>query len=275
MSGKVGLALASAMLLWLSAGAARAQVPYTAVVATPAPGISLCANGLCQPQAVTRTRRAIQDRQREVRILMIGDSLTASGWIGEALQTRLQARARAIQVSSRGVSGADTRFLANQSDDEVRNMVLAERPDLIILAYGVNDGFRPDIARREFEQLLTGQVRRLRALAPGAEILIAGAPEGLGRDRGRACGPEGHGAPPALAMVRDVQRQVAMREGVAFWDWYGRMGGACSAERLAVDVSGWGVEPLMRRDRVHFSHRGAAWIGQMLADDLMGVGGAY
>ena len=70
--------------------------------------------------------------------------------------------------------------------------------------------------------------------------------------------------PPALAVVRDVQRRVAADLGVAFWDWHGRMGGDCSSDRLAL-----GTEPLMRGDRVHFTGAGGDWIGGILAGDLM------
>ncbi|MBU2126240.1 MAG: SGNH/GDSL hydrolase family protein, partial [Alphaproteobacteria bacterium] len=70
--------------------------------------------------------------------------------------------------------------------------------------------------------------------------------------------------PPSLAVVRDVQRRVAADMGVAFWDWHGRMGGDCSADRLAMRD-----EPFMLRDRVHFTSVGADWLGGMLHADLM------
>ena len=68
----------------------------------------------------------------------------------------------------------------------------------------------------------------------------------------------------SLALVRDVQHRVSADMGVAFWDWHGRMGGDCSADRLATRG-----EPFMLRDRVHFSSAGADWIGGMLHADLM------
>ena len=71
-------------------------------------------------------------------------------------------------------------------------------------------------------------------------------------------------------MVRDVQRRVSAELGVAFWDWQGRMGGACSADRLATMA-----EPLMRGDRVHFTSEGSDWIGGILADDLLAAYGSW
>ena len=58
--------------------------------------------------------------------------------------------------------------------------------------------------------------------------------------------------------------------GVAFWDWHGRMGGDCSADRLALRA-----EPLMRGDRVHFTSAGADWIGGVLAGDLLAAYDAW
>ena len=88
---------------------------------------------------------------------------------------------------------------------------------------------------------------------------------GLGGTGG--CGADGsRRAPTSLAVVRDVQRRVADEAGVAYWDWQGRMGGDCSAERLATMA-----EPYMRPDRVHFTSIGADWIGGVLSDDLTGA----
>ena len=67
-----------------------------------------------------------------------------------------------------------------------------------------------------------------------------------------------------LSVVRDVQHRVAAQEGVAFWDWRGRMGGDCSAFALTQ-----GESPLMRGDHVHFTGPGGDWIGSLLAADLI------
>lgn len=269
---RLAVAMGGLSLAVVSPPQAQAQVPYTAL-APPAVGASLCDRGICQAWALSRSRGQVTGRARPLQVLMIGDSLTQSGWIGQALQARLQAAGRAALVTSRGEQGADTRFLAGLGDRELTAMMAAVQPDLIIVAYGVNDGFRPDLERRAFEALLTDQVQRLRRLAPSSDLLILGAPEGLAKGKGSPCGASGYGSPWALPVVRDVQRQVAAQQGVAFWDWYGRMGGRCSAERLASQPLGWGAEPLMRGDRVHFSATGAAWIGRMLADDLLASGG--
>ncbi|MEH6663735.1 MAG: GDSL-type esterase/lipase family protein [Brevundimonas sp.] len=170
-----------------------------------------------------------------------------------------------VAVSALGVIGATLRDLAVRDPAVVRAELDAWRPDLIVLAFGANEGFDPFLDPAAYEPLLRGQIAQLRTLAPGADILILGAPDAQRAEGGGACGDEDGlwRIPRELPLVRDVQRRVAADMGVAFWDWHARMGGDCSAHRL---VTAW--EPLMRGDHVHFNSAGGDWIGQMLAEDL-------
>jgi hypothetical protein len=68
--------------------------------------------------------------------------------------------------------------------------------------------------------------------------------------------------PATLAGVIDVQRQVAARHGVAFFDSFAAMGGADRMEGFVAS------EPrLAYRDRVHFTEAGyRRWADALLAD---------
>lgn len=170
-----------------------------------------------------------------------------------------------VIVSSLGVIGSTLRDFAARDEALVAAELRAFAPSLIILAYGTNEGFDDALDPVAYEALLRGQLWRVRRLAPGVPIMILGAPDALRTDGPGGCSADGQRRPPpSLAVVRDVQRRVSAEMGVAFWDWQGRMGGECSADRLAT-----ADEPLMRGDRVHFTSEGADWIGGMLADDLM------
>lgn len=169
-----------------------------------------------------------------------------------------------VLATNLGVVGSTLRDLAARDETVVAAELAAWKPTLIVLAYGVNDGFEDGVDPVAYADLLRGQVERLRRLAPGAALLVLGAPEGLKAGTGGPCG--GRSAPAALAVVRDVQRRVAAQTGVAYWDWQGRMGGDCSAERLATMA-----ESYMRPDRVHFTSVGGDWIGGVLSDDLTGA----
>jgi len=195
-------------------------------------------------------------RQLELRAL--DDVLTL-------YDVRLTNRSPGVELSSLGVVGATIRDLAARDQQVVARELAAWRPALIVLAFGTNEGFDDNLDPRAWEALLRGQIVRLRRLAPEASLLILGAPDALRSGVANGCSADGRRSPPpSLAVVRDVQRRVAADMGVAFWDWHGRMGGDCSADRLATRG-----EPFMLRDRVHFSSAGADWIGGTLNADLM------
>lgn len=178
---------------------------------------------------------------------------------------RLTNRSPGVELSSLGVVGATIRDLAARDQQVVARELAAWRPALIVLAFGTNEGFDDNLDPRAWEALLRGQIVRLRRLAPEASLMILGAPDALRNGVTNGCSADGRRSPPpSLAVVRDVQRRVAADMGVAFWDWHGRMGGDCSADRLAIRG-----EPFMLRDRVHFSSAGADWIGGTLHADLM------
>lgn len=170
-----------------------------------------------------------------------------------------------------GHVGGTLADFAARDEATVRGELEPFGPDLIILAFGTNEGFDDGLDLLAYGASLKDQIWRMRNLAPDAAILILGAPDALRRGEVATCaGAPERGPPPNLARVRDLQRQVAAETGVAFWDWQGRMGGECSAERLAT-----ARQPLMRGDRVHFTSAGGEWIGGLLADDLIGAYGVW
>ncbi len=269
-------AVIAAGLCAAAPGAAAQEIPYLSL-SRSAPGASICAGGLCQPGTLTGFFQALADteagrRVAPVRVVQYGDSHTAGARVTGRVRAQLQGRfgyavdgaAPGLMMSEVGVVGATLETFAGWPD----------RPelagaDLVILALGVNDGFEDGLDPGAWEALLRAQVQRLRGW--GASVLILGAPDAQRTGAAGGCGADGRRAPPpSLAVVRDVQRRVAADMGVAFWDWHGRMGGDCSADRLAMQA-----EPFMRGDRVHFTSAGADWIGGVLTDDLLAAYDAW
>lgn len=255
--------LIAATLLSLAGAASAQERPWTPL---PSPASVACPGGVCQPEALAPFLDALAQTDATVRIVQFGDSHTAGDIITGSLRWRLQSRLgpdRAVSVVPIGEVGATLRSLADRS-------VAFEpgaAPDLIILAYGTNEGFDELLDPTAYEALLRSQVARLRAAAPGAALMILGPPDAMRGDGGGTCAddPERRWRTPLmLPVVRDVQQRVAADMGVAFWDWSGRMGGACSAHRLAIQA-----EPMVRPDHIHFTYAGGDWIGALLFDDLM------
>lgn len=247
----------------LAAGSTAQERPYAAL---PSPVSATCPDGLCQPQGLDPFFAALERPGTPMRIVQFGDSHTAAGDIEASFLWRLRGRfeGREIDLSAHGLVGATL-------DDLARRESLLEPdapvPDLVILAYGTNEGFDDALDPVAYEALLRSQIERVRQAAPGSALLILGAPEALRGEGGGSCPGDVERrwkAPAMLAVVRDVQHRVAASAGVAFWDWQGRMGGDCSVFALAQ-----GETPLMRGDGVHFTRAGGDWIGSLLFADLM------
>ncbi|QLC23192.1 SGNH/GDSL hydrolase family protein [Parasphingopyxis sp. CP4] len=185
-----------------------------------------------------------------------------------------------VTLSNLGVSGSQLVHIGRATDETVAAELAVYDPDLIVIAFGTNEGFSQQLSAREFEGDLRVQVNRLRRLAGrDVPILLIGAPDANTRNRGLAdnAGPPVPCADPAgvnsggrpwytptlLAELRGRQRRVARDMGLAFWDWNAAMGGRCGAHRWR------NRDPaLMRGDHVHFNQTGGARIGQMLFADL-------
>jgi len=173
-----------------------------------------------------------------------------------------------VALSNLGVIGSQLQHFARTDDAVLATELRAYSPDLIVLAFGTNEGFAPRFDGRAYARVLRTQIGRLRALAPGVPILLLGAPDALSRLPALhqpgviECG-NGLFAPAALAQVRSIQRQVAGDLGVAWWDWQARMGGPCSARQWVESTP-----PRMRTDYVHFTSLGGAALAQLLHDDL-------
>jgi len=171
-----------------------------------------------------------------------------------------------IVLSNLGVVGAQLTHFGRTSDETVRAEFAAYRPDLIVLAFGTNEGFAPGLGPDAYEAALRAQVGRIRRLAgPGVPILLLGAPD-AGTRQASMAGPDGDCGdgwfvPALLGEVRERQLKVARALGLGFWDWSAAMGGRCAASR-------WRTAERMRGDHVHFTRDGGDRIGAMIDADL-------
>lgn len=168
-------------------------------------------------------------------------------------------------LSNLGVIGAQLAHFGRSDERVLRAELGAYRPDLIIIAFGTNEGFDRRVSPREYEAGLRAQIARIRRLAgANVPILLVGAPDAATRDptaSGGDCG-DGYHRPALLGEIRARQRNVARAMGLAFWDWEAAMGGRCAARA-------WHRAGLMRDDHIHFTRDGGDRIGRMLFADLL------
>jgi lysophospholipase L1-like esterase len=111
-----------------------------------------------------------------------------------------------VALSNVGVVGSQLVHFARTDDAVMGEELRAYRPDLIVLAFGTNEGFAPRFSPQEYEITLRTQIGRLRRLAGNVPILLLGAPDASTRRpelRANAPGPA-----PAYCSAGAVARVV-------------------------------------------------------------------
>lgn len=198
---------------------------------------------------------------------VMGGPVTITSWSTE------RRTGGGVILSNLGTVGAQFMHFARTDDRVVATELAAYRPDLIVVAFGTNEAFRPGFSASTYEATLRSDLTRLRRLASDVPMLLIGAPDSATKQPGLQSGESGTSSPcatssewrptAALASVQAIQRRQAKAFGIAYWDWAQRMGGRCVAH-------GWtqGSTPLMRGDHVHFTSRGGAEIARLLQADL-------
>jgi acyl-CoA thioesterase-1 len=179
---------------------------------------------------------ALPARAAEIRLMMLGDSITAGYGLarGQALPARLEAalraKGRAVRVIDAGVSGDTTAGGRARLD-----WALAENPHAVIVALGGNDGLRalePRASRANLAAILDAlAAKRLPTMLTGML-----APPNLGAEYGREF----------AASFSDLARE---RPGVVFYPFLleGVAGDLSLNQPDGIHPNVAGVEELVRR----------------------------
>ena len=86
-----------------------------------------------------------------------------------------------VALSNLGVVGSQLIHWARTDDAVLTEELTNYKPDLIVLAFGTNEGFSPRVNEFEYEVTLRAQIGRIRRLAGNVPILLLGAPDALSR----------------------------------------------------------------------------------------------
>ena len=158
-------------------------------------------------------------------------------------------------IPLRGSSGleftrADTAFL--------RKMYSEFNTGMILLQFGVN--VVPHIVSdyNYYEYGLFRQLTFLKKINPGVPIIVLGVSDMSMMDGGT------YKSYPNIELIRNAQKNAAIRAGCGFWDTYEAMGGENSMAAWA-----FAEPPLAQKDFTHFSYRGSMIIGQMIWNTLL------
>jgi lysophospholipase L1-like esterase len=135
------------------------------------------------------------------------------------------------------------------------------KPDMVVLAFGTNEGFDDNLDPDDYRKTLGSIVQLLQMGNPALKVVMIGPPPGARKedsctDVRTACGAAPvNGScwaqPPNLTAVRDAEREVAAALGAIFWDWSSVLPTACALEEGHL-----GDPPVFGPDRVHMTPRG-------------------
>lgn len=219
-----------------------------------------CTYGPLQTAAArTQAARLVLDvppGSRDITVEVASGTLEFLGWT-------LSRRGPGVIVENYGVNGAEIGMLANLDPDVVAGELRHRSPALIIVAFGTNEAHANGWTEETYRPLVAERLQALRAASPGSAILVVGPPDSAVADRsgGRGCGWR---EPPALTMVKTVQRNVARQMGLAYWDWSRLTRGPCGVHAMTRRQP-----PLAQPDHVHFTREGYAAAAEALFAHLM------
>lgn len=189
--------------------------------------------------------------QDSVRIALAGDK-------GEFTLTGIfldRAASCGITVSGVGVNGAGLLSYSRCVDFE-RDLELV-RPDLAILAVGINDASGPSFSADVFKERYKALIARLKSVNPDCALLFVTNNDSYRRSRKRGYYVNQNG-PKARQAFLELGREC----GGGVWDQFEIMGGLESMKK-------WESAGLARKDKVHFTDDGYFLLGDLLYNALM------
>lgn len=152
-----------------------------------------------EPEGPICRRFPVAAATSSARLELLAGEAIVSGWWLE--------RPQGVIVSNLGVPGSQLQFLGRADDATIAAQFRALPPDLVILAFGTNEGFAPFFDAARLESQIREQVARIRRLAGPVPILLLGPPDAASRNTELRSNIEGgttNPAPDCNRAVRDM-----------------------------------------------------------------------
>lgn len=159
-----------------------------------------------------------------------------------------------------GPVGADARVYLGMDPVSMGEQLDALRPDLIVIMVGGNDALMIRKGERTIAQVKADHealITRLQGHLPTADCLVFGPMDAAERLNDGTLVSK-----TFIKEVRDLQRELALQKGCAFWDAYEAMGGAGSFGR-------WLKAGIMNEDLIHPRAKGGDLLGHLFAQALI------
>ncbi|HEX8891279.1 MAG TPA: GDSL-type esterase/lipase family protein [Pyrinomonadaceae bacterium] len=167
-----------------------------------------------------------------------------------------------VVYDSLGVNGAYAGLLVSAMAEGHWVEQLSHRnPNLVIINYGTNESeYASANQMQKYEKDLHEVIRRVREALPQVAILIVSP-----MDRGKRVPGGKVITNPAIPMIVEMQRRVAMEENCAFFNMYQAMGGEGTMAKWS---AGTGKNHLVGGDLTHPTAEGSEIVGSLLFEAI-------
>jgi len=136
---------------------------------------------------------------------------------------------------------------------------------LVVLQYGLNVISENDTSGYLwYLDKMVGLIKRLKENIPDCGFLLISVGDRCINQNGKMT------TMPHVNVMRDVQRKIAQKSGIAFWDMFVAMGGENSIKKYTE-----AQPPLAAKDYTHLTFRGGRKIAKKLADALLNENAKY
>jgi lysophospholipase L1-like esterase len=158
--------------------------------------------------------------------------------------------------SFRGITGVELRKISDELLDDINT---TESYDLIVLQYGVNLLFRPNLKNFDYYySLMNPIIKKLKNHLSNSEFLIIGS-----ADRAFKYDGEWKTAVGIDSLIK-VQAKLAFDNKIPFFNLYKSMGGEGSIVKWADTIP-----RLANKDYIHFNHKGATQVANIIFNSLI------
>lgn len=163
-----------------------------------------------------------------------------------------------IYVDNFSIRGNSGMGLARIPDEMLTEFNKHRNYKLIVLQYGLNSVLEDSLNYGWYVERMIKVVNKLKRLFPKTSILLMSVSDRSSNTSGE------FKTMKAIPAMRDAQRLIAERTGIAFWDLYEAMGGENSMVKLAE-----AKPPLAAKDYTHLNFKGGKKLSDLMAKSLL------
>ena len=232
--------------------------------------------------------RAATEKVREISITTKGQGTVSLASVA------IYNRQSGLTYNSVGYVGAQVSLINKFNSKLFANDLIRINPHIVVLAFGTNEAFKESLDVAEYAKSYERVVTKIKSILPRAAIVVISPPDhaelpaqcrkdkagqgSCGREaksanaaNGTANGAAGGSdciwrTPAKLNQIREVQRDIAKRHDLAYWNWASIMPRECGPHQWYT-----ASPPLMAKDHVHFTIEGYKKSAEQFLNTLIPV----